>query len=496
MTDVVENTQHTTGAERIVDASIGNLSPDEVHLDGARYVIETNIRIFGRAIIALSRVSDQLHMEPTHDGLVLRAFNSSKSACATMAFYDSFFTEFDTSNIDPEQYNLCRISMKSALSIFKVVNTADKSVLGCTLQIDPNADNMVIQLVHVHHVTKSYLISLRECAVTYRSLFDDKNKLLNRVTIPARELFEVVNQMGTDSEELRLVTTEDRFSVQKFITVEQDRSKMRKTEANIGNSIFEEFIVMKPGEVTLSLKEFRSIVAFADACNMNISLHYDQPGRPVVVAVEKNIDYLAEFTLATAESDRVEVVLQTSAVTTPAQRPRGAAGSRNSRSSTVTPAAAQKLQESERHDSTRLTDSDLQHAPPEQLMSQLVVNDTAEAQQAALEKSILDSILSPLSPSNEANQRANAASPSFMNLGTPQPIIDFPPDENDPMLAGGADHYDVADVQSKGRYSTPQKEYIRHLFRLSQESLNMDDAYADQDPLVNETIWIEEESQF
>lgn len=59
-------------------------------------------------------------MEPTHEGLVLRAFNSSKSACATMAFYDSFFTEFDTSNIDPEQYNLCRISMKSALSIFKV----------------------------------------------------------------------------------------------------------------------------------------------------------------------------------------------------------------------------------------------------------------------------------------------------------------------------------------------------------------------------------------
>lgn len=104
---------------------------------------------------------------------------------------------------------------------------------------------------------------------------------------------------------------------------------MRKTEAKIAHTLLEELVVAKPGEVTLSLKEFRSIVAFADACNMNISLHYDQPGRPVVVAVEKNIDYLAEFTLATAESDRVEVVLQTSALTTPAQRPRCAAGSRS-----------------------------------------------------------------------------------------------------------------------------------------------------------------------
>lgn len=150
-------------------------------------------------------------------------------------------------------------------------------------------------------------------------------------------------------------------------------------------------------------------------------------------------------------------------------------------------------------------------------MSQLVVNDTVDAQQAALEQDIMNSILGPHSPPiNEANQRADAVSPSFMNLGTPPPIARFPADgrfipyrisgfvsanlrellENAPMSPGGIDQYDAADVQPTGRYSTPQKAYLRHLFRLSQESLNMDDAYADKDPLVDETIWMEEESQF
>lgn len=75
-----------------------------------------------QSIQTISRFSDQLHLEPSADGLSLKALNSSKSAFASIKFTRQFFSELDVSKLSSDVSNLCRISMRSALAIFGIIS--------------------------------------------------------------------------------------------------------------------------------------------------------------------------------------------------------------------------------------------------------------------------------------------------------------------------------------------------------------------------------------
>lgn len=81
---------------------------------------------------------------------------------------------------------------------------------------------------------------------------------------------------------------------------------MRKTEAIIDLGCFERFHLQCPSEVAVNVKEFKAVLNFADFCGMSVNLHFDQPGKPLIVAVEENIDFCAEFVLATFQSSYYE----------------------------------------------------------------------------------------------------------------------------------------------------------------------------------------------
>lgn len=49
------------------------------------------------------------------------------------------------------------------------------------------------------------------------------------------------------------------------------------------------------------MKELKAVLHFADVTGMSVNLHFDQPGRPIIAALEENIDFFAEFVLATFE---------------------------------------------------------------------------------------------------------------------------------------------------------------------------------------------------
>lgn len=40
---------------------------------------------------------------------------------------------------------------------------------------------------------------------------------------------------------------------------------------------------------------------FADSCGMVVTLHFDRPGRPFIVAVEDTLEFQAQFVLATLD---------------------------------------------------------------------------------------------------------------------------------------------------------------------------------------------------
>ncbi|VDM08652.1 unnamed protein product [Wuchereria bancrofti] len=283
------------------------LSGEEVETDadvtaGASFTLHSNFKIFARAILALNRVGNELYMEPSDFGLVLRSLSCSKSAFGTFMFSKSFFSECDVLRLDPNAYNVCRIPMKCALSAFKCVKSSEKVVLSCQIYLNPRADTMLIQLTHTYDVIRNHKIPFFECATTFRTVVD-KTNLNNCFVIQARLLLEMFNRMHHNTDEISIDAKIDEISFRNYITHEQDRDMVMKIEGKIPVAEFQKYSIQRPTEITVNLKELKAIVNFADIHQSFVSIYFDQPGTPIVIALEDDVVYTAEVILATAVDD-------------------------------------------------------------------------------------------------------------------------------------------------------------------------------------------------
>ncbi|KAK2505701.1 hypothetical protein MC885_020677, partial [Smutsia gigantea] len=75
------------------------------------------VKVFGKAIQALSRVSDEVWLDPSEKGLALRSVNSCRSAYGCVLFSPGFF-----------QYYQCSTSLKKN-------DKETKSNLNCKLEM-------------------------------------------------------------------------------------------------------------------------------------------------------------------------------------------------------------------------------------------------------------------------------------------------------------------------------------------------------------------------
>jgi len=75
----------------------------------------------------------------------------------------------------------------------------------------------------------------------------------------------------------------------------------RKTDVTIPIDHFEKFYIHVDTRIVISLRELRSILHFGNICGFTLNLHFDRPGRPMIVAIDENMDLTAEFVLATMD---------------------------------------------------------------------------------------------------------------------------------------------------------------------------------------------------
>ncbi|XP_008531952.1 cell cycle checkpoint control protein RAD9A isoform X3 [Equus przewalskii] len=104
-----------------------------------------NVKVLGKAVHSLSRIGDELYLEPLEDGLSLRTVNSSRSAYACFLFAPLFFQQYQvaTSGQDPLR---CKILMKSFLSVFRSLAMLEKTVEKCCISLNGRSSRLVVQL--------------------------------------------------------------------------------------------------------------------------------------------------------------------------------------------------------------------------------------------------------------------------------------------------------------------------------------------------------------
>ncbi|KAK4823037.1 hypothetical protein QYF61_025376 [Mycteria americana] len=300
----------------------------------------SNVKVLGRAVHSLSRIGDELYLEPTESGLSLRAVNSSRSAFAAFLFAPLFFQLYEAGGRQPDRELLrCKVLMKvqhpppapcpgtpkaphcsgavpgrvtvpvsvpcpqSFLGIFRSLPSLEKTVGKCLILLKPRASRLVVQLHCKYGVTKTHNLAFQECE-RLQAVFDTQS-CASSLCAPARVLAEAVVHFPQTLAEVTLgAGPGGKISLRNYVEDEAEPTKTMVTELWLAKEEFQTVAVAPGSRITFCLKEFRGLLTFAEASNLPLTIHYDVPGRPVVFTLDDAVleVHLVLATLSDPES--------------------------------------------------------------------------------------------------------------------------------------------------------------------------------------------------
>lgn len=78
---------------------------------------------------------------------------------------------------------------------------------------------------------------------------------------------------------------------------------MIRTQISLKPAEFDSYIIGTETTITFTLKEFKALLAFAEALNLPLQLHFETTGRPAVFIVHNGTTFEGHFVLATSKPD-------------------------------------------------------------------------------------------------------------------------------------------------------------------------------------------------
>uniref|UniRef100_A0A4W6G6W0 Cell cycle checkpoint control protein RAD9A n=1 Tax=Lates calcarifer TaxID=8187 RepID=A0A4W6G6W0_LATCA len=180
-------------------------------------VLEGNgVKAFGKAIHALSRIGEDLWLDPMVKGLALRSVNVAHSAYSCFLFSPLFFQHYSLGSAS-EQGNetiKCKLVMKSVLPLFRCLTSIERSVERCQISLSASSDQVIIQFFCRHGITKTHNLRFQE-SEALQAVFAS-HLCPNVVKAPARLLGDMVMHFPASQEEITLSMTPLRVSLRNY----------------------------------------------------------------------------------------------------------------------------------------------------------------------------------------------------------------------------------------------------------------------------------------
>nr|KAF6467367.1 RAD9 checkpoint clamp component B [Rousettus aegyptiacus] len=262
----------------------------------------SQVKVFGKAIQALSRISDELWLDPSEKGLALRSVNSCRSAYGCVLFSPVFFqhyqwsTSVEMNNNDTMSNLNCKLGMKSILPIFRCLNSLERNVEKCTIFTKSDKCKVVIQFFCRHGVKRTHNVCFQE-SQPLQVVFE-KNMCTNTLMIQPRVLAEAIVLFTSSQEEVTLAVTPLNVCIKSSNEESMDLTNSVYSEMFVGPDEFDFFQIGVDSEITFCFKELKGVLIFSEATHAPISIHFDIPGKPIALSIDDML-LEANFILAT-----------------------------------------------------------------------------------------------------------------------------------------------------------------------------------------------------
>ncbi|XP_023943754.2 cell cycle checkpoint control protein RAD9A isoform X2 [Bicyclus anynana] len=257
----------------------------------------------GRTVHVLARFGDELYLESLPDCVLLKTLNASESAYAMIKFNNSFFSYFKYNFYSTEDNESlkCKISMKSALNAFKSPTHMDKQVENLEIKLDPDACKLIFQFKCKHGIVKTHYVSILDCKAT-QAVYT-KDQVPNRIITSQRLLSETLGNFQSSDDQVTIEATNQSLILRNYVDANIELTKIIRTQINLKASEFDSYTVGVDTTITFTLKEFRALLAFAEALSLPIQLQFETTGQPVVFIVHNGTTFEAHFVMATSKPD-------------------------------------------------------------------------------------------------------------------------------------------------------------------------------------------------
>ncbi|XP_010602737.1 cell cycle checkpoint control protein RAD9B isoform X3 [Fukomys damarensis] len=241
----------------------------------------SQVKVFGKAIQALSRVSDELWLDPLEKGLALRSLNSSSSACGYVLFSSVFFEHYQWSASkemnDDGRYLNCKLEMKSILPIFRCVNSFERNVEKCKIFTRSDKCKIVIQFFCRHGIKKTHNVCFQESLPLEVNF--EKKMCCNTLMIQPRLLAEAMVLFSSNQDVTLAVSPLNLCLKSAHGKSAADLTNSVYSEILVGPDEFDFFQVGLDTEVTFCCKELKGMLIFSEATHVPMSIHFDFPGK-------------------------------------------------------------------------------------------------------------------------------------------------------------------------------------------------------------------------
>ncbi|KAL4305589.1 hypothetical protein AHAS_Ahas16G0093400 [Arachis hypogaea] len=254
---------------------------------------DNSLKTFSRCITCLSRIGNELAIQASSSQLLFHTINSSRSAYQSITFRPGFFDVYTVSS-NPVQ---CSVLLKAVCSVLR---TPISNIDRLTVKLpDPDAPKVQWILDCYSGMRKTYWITCNvEPDIQHLSL--DRQKFPSNFIVRPRDLNRLLGNFQSSLQEITIIATEPAslppdaaneiggkaVELRSYIDPTKDNDASLHTQLWIDPK--EEFVQYfhtgDPIDVTFSVKELKAFLSFCEGCELDIHLHFEKAGEPILMA--------------------------------------------------------------------------------------------------------------------------------------------------------------------------------------------------------------------